>query len=212
VVVPWVGCVCNQSWHLRTCLSNSWHKLQVAAFAQLTVVGCGSNTCFYVIAIFTMCESTEQSICIKFCFKIRKTAKETYQLLLQAYGEDAVGCTRVSDWFRRFKEGRTSVESDPRSGHRFLILRVSYTTSTLPTGKQLTRNSTWRSCDISVNHFAKKTRKMAGWRLDPAPRQCARTHFTSCVAVIGQTRHRSVAAATILTRSHTVWLFPIPKV
>ena len=70
----------------------------------------------YVIAIFTMCESTEQCICIKFCFKIGKTATETYQLLQQAYGEDAVGRTQVFDWFRRFKECRTSVESDPRSG------------------------------------------------------------------------------------------------
>ena len=76
---------------------------------------------------------------------------ETYQLLQQAYGEDAMGRTEVSDWFLRFKEGRTSVQSDPRSGRlskvmywRFFILRVSYTTSTLPTGKQLTRNSTWR--------------------------------------------------------------------
>jgi len=46
--------------------------LQVAAFAQLAVVGRGSNTCVYVIAIFTMCDSTEQRICIKFCFKIGK--------------------------------------------------------------------------------------------------------------------------------------------
>ena len=84
---------------------------------------------------------------------------------------------------------------------RFLILRVSYTTSTLPMGKQLTRNSTWRSCDVCMNQFAGN---IAGWPLDPAPRQCARTHFTSCAAVFGQTRHRSVAAATILTRSRTV--------
>ena len=34
----------------------------------------------------------------------------------QAYGEDAVGCTQVFDWFRRFNEGRTSVGSDPHSG------------------------------------------------------------------------------------------------
>ena len=34
---------------------------------------------------------------------------------------------------------------------------------------------------------------MAGWQLDPAPRQCVRTHFTSCAAVFGQTRNRSVA-------------------
>jgi len=53
-----------------------------------------------------MCESTEKCICIKFCFKIGKTATETYQLWQQAYGEDAMGRTQVFDWFRRFKEGR----------------------------------------------------------------------------------------------------------
>ena len=116
VVVHWVGCVCNQSWHVCTYLSNSWHKLQVAAFAQVAVVGCGSNTCVCVTAIFTMCESNKQRICIKFCFKIGKPVTETYQLLQQAYGEDAMGHTQVFDWFHRFKEGRTSVESDPCSG------------------------------------------------------------------------------------------------
>ena len=75
----------------------------MAAFAQLAVVGRGSNTCVYDIAIFTMCECTEQSICIKFCFKIGKPATETYPLLHQAFGEDAVGRTQVFDWFRRFK-------------------------------------------------------------------------------------------------------------
>jgi len=63
-----------------------------------------------------MCESTEQRICNKFCFKIGKTATETYQLFQQAYGENAMGRTQVFDWFRRFEEGRTSVESDPRLG------------------------------------------------------------------------------------------------
>ena len=41
---------------------------------------------------------------------------ETDQLLQQAYAEDSMGRTQVFDWFRRFKEGRTSVESDPQSG------------------------------------------------------------------------------------------------
>ena len=88
----------------------------MAAFAHFAVVGRGSNTFVYVIMIFTMCESTEQRICIKFCFKIGKTATETYQLLQQACGEDAVSRTQMFDWFRRFKEGRTSVESDPPIG------------------------------------------------------------------------------------------------
>jgi len=45
---------------------------------------------------------------------------------------------------------------------RFLILRVSYITSRLPTGKQLTRNSTWRFCDVCVNQFAENDRKNGG--------------------------------------------------
>jgi len=39
-----------------------------------------------------------------------------YKLLQQAYGEDAMGCTQVFHSFRRFKEGRPSVETDPHSG------------------------------------------------------------------------------------------------
>jgi hypothetical protein len=74
----------------------------VATFTQLAAVGRGSNTCVCVTAIFTKCGSTEQRICIKFCFKIGKTATETYQLVEEAYGADEMGRTQVFDWFRRF--------------------------------------------------------------------------------------------------------------
>jgi len=47
---------------------------------------------------------------------VGKTTTETYQLLQQAYGEDAMGCTQVFDWFLQFKDGRNSVESDRHSG------------------------------------------------------------------------------------------------
>ena len=54
-------------------------------------------------------------------------------------------------------------EAKQRSRYwRFLILSVSYTMSTLLTGKQLTRNSTWRSCDVCVNEFAENDRKNCG--------------------------------------------------
>lgn len=63
-----------------------------------------------------MTESTEQRVCIKFCSKIGKTASETFDLLKKAYGDDVMGRTQVFQWFRRFKDGRESVESDARSG------------------------------------------------------------------------------------------------
>ena len=44
----------------------------------------------------------------------------------------------------------------------FFDSEVSYTMSTLPTGKQLTRNSTWSSCDICVYQFAENVQKNGG--------------------------------------------------
>ena len=99
-----------------TCLSNSRHKLQVAAFAQLAVIGRGSNTCVFVIAIFKMCASTEQRICIKFCFKIGKTATETYHLLQQAYGEDAMGRTQVFGSFDLKRVERRGAKCEANEG------------------------------------------------------------------------------------------------
>jgi len=125
----------------------------VAAFAQFAAAGRGSNTCVYVMAIFTMCESTEQRICIKFCSEIGKTPTETYQLLQQAYGEDAMGRTQVFDWFCRFTEGRTSVESDPRSGrqstwrHEEMIAKVR---TIVCNNRRLTAREIAEGCGISV--------------------------------------------------------------
>ncbi|GFW41935.1 protein GVQW3 [Trichonephila clavipes] len=64
-----------------------------------------------------MCENTDQRICIKFFFKLGKTGTETYKMMMKtAFGDEAMSRVRVFEWFRRFKEGRQSVNSDPRSG------------------------------------------------------------------------------------------------
>ena len=63
-----------------------------------------------------MSENTEQRVCIKFCQKLGKTATETYEMVRQAFGDEAMSRTRVFEWHRRFKEGRQSVESEERPG------------------------------------------------------------------------------------------------
>jgi len=100
-----------------------------------------------------MYESTEQRICIKFCFNIGKTAMETYQLLQQAYGEDAMGRTQVFDWFRRFEESRTSVENDPRSGRPSTSRNEEMTTKVrtiFRNKRRLTAREIADDCGISV--------------------------------------------------------------
>jgi transposase len=32
------------------------------------------------------------------------------------FGDDGMGITQIKEWYNRFKDGRTSVESDARSG------------------------------------------------------------------------------------------------
>jgi transposase len=45
-----------------------------------------------------------------------KTATETFQLIKQAYGDNALSRTRVFEWYARFRDGSDSVEDDERSG------------------------------------------------------------------------------------------------
>jgi len=58
----------------------------------------------------------EQCACIKFCFKLGKTATECYEMLKTAFGEQAMGRSQTFQWFYRFKAGRTSIDNDERSG------------------------------------------------------------------------------------------------
>ena len=52
----------------------------------------------------------EQRTRIKFCFKLNKTAAETHRMLKEAFGEQALSQARTFEWFKRFKDGRESVE------------------------------------------------------------------------------------------------------
>jgi hypothetical protein len=55
-----------------------------------------------------MVDVKEQRVCIKFA--------KTHQMIKQAFGDDALGQTQTYDWFNRFKNGRTSIDDDERSG------------------------------------------------------------------------------------------------
>jgi len=58
----------------------------------------------------------EQRVCVKFCLKLGKPFKETFQMLQQAYGEVYLSRTQCYEWYQRLKSGRTSNEDDPKSG------------------------------------------------------------------------------------------------
>ena len=63
-----------------------------------------------------MADVKEQGICIKFCFRLNKTAAETHRMLQEAFGEQALSQARTFEWFMCFKDGRESVEDRKHSG------------------------------------------------------------------------------------------------
>jgi hypothetical protein len=49
----------------------------------------------------------EHRICVKFCFKVGKTATETHIMFYEAYSIDYLSQMMIYEWFRPFKDGRT---------------------------------------------------------------------------------------------------------
>ncbi|UYV74934.1 hypothetical protein LAZ67_12001834 [Cordylochernes scorpioides] len=62
----------------------------------------------------------EQRIRIKFCYKIRKSASETLDLLKLAFGDENVNKPTTFRWFSRFKIGMETVKDEKRVGRPIL--------------------------------------------------------------------------------------------
>jgi hypothetical protein len=58
----------------------------------------------------------EEWFCIKFCFILGKMAAEIHKMLPEAFGDNALGQMQTYKWFKRFKNGQTSVDDVERYG------------------------------------------------------------------------------------------------
>jgi hypothetical protein len=56
----------------------------------------------------------EQRVNIKFCVKLGKMPTDTYEILQTVYGDEALSCSSVFEWFKRFKYWREDLQDDPR--------------------------------------------------------------------------------------------------
>jgi len=60
--------------------------------------------------------NVEQSVNVKFCVKLGKSATEMYDFLKKVYGDECLSHTQVFEWFERFKEGREEIRDNQRPG------------------------------------------------------------------------------------------------
>ena len=70
--------------------------------------------CNVLSAIIEMVDFRERA-CIKFCFKLGKTATECYEMLKTAFGEQAMGRSQIFQWVSRFKADRNTTHDYERS-------------------------------------------------------------------------------------------------
>ena len=69
-----------------------------------------------ILWLLKMTGKQDQRFYIKFCFQLGKTSSETIQMMQKAFGNECMSKTRRNGWYNRFKGGRTSLDSDFRSG------------------------------------------------------------------------------------------------
>ena len=67
-------------------------------------------TCDFVWCRASMVRTVEQRYAVKFCFKLGKSASEIFELITQAYGDDALSHSSVFERHKMFKKGRELFE------------------------------------------------------------------------------------------------------
>ncbi|XP_052755880.1 protein GVQW3-like [Galleria mellonella] len=116
----------------------------------------------------------EQRVVIKFLSKLGKNGREIFADLRTVYGDDAVKEPTVHKWLKRFREGRESVQDDPRSGRP----------STSHSDENVERIRTCVNGDrrLTVRQSCGTSSSRIGARgaLDSSPRQCPCPHLSCC--------------------------------
>jgi hypothetical protein len=96
--------------------------------------------------VFSIESVKEQRICVKLCFKVRKTAAETHNMLHEAYGNDAWRQLTYES-FEHFKNGRNSTD-DKHSGQP--------STSRLEPVSAQVKNIICGNCQLTVQEVAEE--------------------------------------------------------
>ena len=66
-------------------------------------------------------DTLEERYAIKFCFKLGKSARETYGMLQTAFRPSCMNRASVFEWHKRFKEDRESMRDDEKCGRSKVV-------------------------------------------------------------------------------------------
>ena len=100
-----------------------------------------------------------------FAKKLGDIQVETIRKIQQSFGDDAMSITRIKEWYNRFKNGSTSVDSEPRHG----------------------RPSTSRNDNVikQVRTLLMQNRRITVHKAKPTPKSTTRRYFVAFVMLCG---------------------------
>jgi len=70
------------------------------------------KVCLVLASGIKIQRNIEQRCVIKFCVKLNKSATETFDIIREAYKDEAMYKTRVFEWHKQFENGRKDVEDE----------------------------------------------------------------------------------------------------
>lgn len=166
-----------------------------------------------------MADLREQRTAVKFCFLLGKTGTETLEMLKTAYKGDALGKTKVFEWFSRFKSGEMSIEDQARSGlpstartdenvkkiHEIILEDRRQNIEEVTERSGVTWSSVQRilSEDLGMRRVAAK--------FVFSSQQCSCSHSPFCTAIFDQKWYDHCVPSTLFTRPGSLRLLFIPK-
>jgi hypothetical protein len=158
----------------------------------------------------------EQRVCTKFCQKLGKTATETYEMLEQAFGETALCRSKTSEWYSRFKNGRTSIDDDLHTGRSSTAQTnetVDHVNAVIRGNRRLTIREIADELNLPLGTCqAILTQDFGIFRnLASAPRQCAIQSGPECLGILGQAQHPRGSPPALPTRFGPLRLLPPPQ-
>ncbi|KAM0731560.1 Mariner Mos1 transposase [Formica fusca] len=130
-----------------------------------------------------------------FCYHLKKTAAESHRMLVEAYGEHALGKSQCFEWFKKFKSGDFDVRNEergrPLKKFEDSELQTLLDEDDVQTQQQLANqlNVTQEAVSIRLKAMG-KIQKMGNWVHDLNERQ-QENRKTTCKMLLARYKRKS---------------------
>ena len=150
-------------------------------------------------------DTLEERYVIKFCFKLGKNSTETYGMLQTAFRASCMNRASVSEWHKRFKEGRESVKDDERCARNKEVRAPELIGQGLGLGLLC-----WSFKGVQEEIPREEASTLQIEFVAFLPRQCISLQLHPCHRLFDQDGHQDSSSPSLYSWPCSLWLLVIP--